>query len=417
MQKAFYAKTVVAEVEKELEKRESTPVPLRKDRSNEELIAAVKDFKATLSERYVGREEEVKVLLLGLVSAMPVLFVGDPGTAKSAIVRDAASLVDSKDKYFEYQLNKYTDPSELFGPIDIIRLKEESVYGRITKGKLPEAKIAYLDEIFNANSSVLNTLLSILQERIFYDGYVGKMKVPLHTVISATNNIPEEPELAALYDRLLIRHHVEPVSEDKYGDLLKKTSAVMFAGPKTEEDKVKAALKPLLSIDELERLKSMLQPMDEVVMDEYVKIRKLLEAEAGIKISDRRFVQAQLVIAANAILNGRTKPEVEDLIVLKYIAPTKLEDFKKVEGLLMDELQIVEKAMENLTLVQQNLLKMFDTAKKSTKRVSPEKLQAKLTLVKDTAIEMAANTKNEAAIAKANEIAKQIDEFLKDYQP
>ncbi|MEM1710764.1 MAG: AAA family ATPase, partial [Sulfolobales archaeon] len=173
-------------------------------------------FLRELEAPFVGRHEEALVITLALLSGEHGVLIGEPGTAKSAMVRRAASLLNAR--FFKYLLTKYTEPSELFGPIDIRALRK-GVYARVTRGKLSEAEIAFLDEIFNASSAVLNSLLSIMMERVVYDGYT-EIKTPLWSLFGASNRVPEEPELEALYDRFLLRSYVKPLDQDHWPELL-----------------------------------------------------------------------------------------------------------------------------------------------------------------------------------------------------
>jgi len=153
------------------------------------ILSLTKNFVEALSNPFVGREEEAKIVTLALMTKEHAILIGEPGTAKSAIVRRAADLLNAK--FFMYLLTKYTEPAELFGALDINALKQ-GIYKRITKDKLPESEIAFLDEIFNANSAILNALLSLLNERVIYDGY-NVIKTPLRTLIAASNRVPDEP--------------------------------------------------------------------------------------------------------------------------------------------------------------------------------------------------------------------------------
>src|SRR5207237_6224842 len=130
-----------------------------------------------------------------------MLLVGPPGTAKSALVRLFSRLIDAR--YFEYLLTRFTEPNELFGPVDI-RAFREGVYTRRTETMLPEAEIVFLDEIFKSNSAILNSLLTILNERSFANGS-KIMKVPLISMFGASNEVPNDDNLAAIFDRFLLR--------------------------------------------------------------------------------------------------------------------------------------------------------------------------------------------------------------------
>jgi len=133
--------------------------------SVESYLKLIPQILNELSRPFVGREEESKVILLALLTKEHAVLIGEPGTAKSALIRRAAQLLNMK--CFTYLLTKYTEPAELFGPLDINALKDGK-YIRITTHKLPEAEVVFLDEIFKANSAILNTLLTIMNERLFY---------------------------------------------------------------------------------------------------------------------------------------------------------------------------------------------------------------------------------------------------------
>ncbi len=119
-----------------------------------------------LESRFLEREELIRLLLLGLMAGENALLVGPPGTAKSQLARAVSQLFGSG-RWFEYLLTRFTTPDEIFGPVSLRQLKQDQ-YVRQTDGYLPAADFAFLDEIFKANSAILNALLSILNERIFF---------------------------------------------------------------------------------------------------------------------------------------------------------------------------------------------------------------------------------------------------------
>lgn len=159
-----------------------------------------------LERRFLERSELIRLLLLGMMSGENVLLIGPPGTAKSQLARGISQLFGSE-HWFEYLLTRFTTPDEIFGPVSLQQLKQDQ-YVRKTSGYLPGAQFVFLDEIFKANSAILNSLLSILNERIYFNGR-EKQPVPLQFLIAASNELPEDDEqLAALYDRFLIRYEV-----------------------------------------------------------------------------------------------------------------------------------------------------------------------------------------------------------------
>ncbi|MEM3911919.1 MAG: AAA family ATPase [Saccharolobus sp.] len=329
--------------------------------SEKTLLELPKKFTELLMAPFVGREEEAKVIVLALLSKEHIILIGEPGTAKSALARRAAELLNAK--FFMYLLTKYTEPAELFGALDINALKEGQ-YRRITKDRLPESEIAFLDEIFNANSTILNALLSLLNERVIYDGY-NVIKTPLRTLITASNRVPDEPELEALYDRLLLRHYARPVGEELWKQLLDATWEIEFTN--------KWAVKePIMSIEHLDKLYSYLSQVDlSGIKNKLLKLYAMLE-EKGIHLSDRRKGKALKIISAHSIFNGRLKATEEDLIVLKYIAPREIDDFEKVSALLSEELKTPIKYMKELNEIYNNIKeasKYVDAANESDPRL------------------------------------------------
>ncbi|MEM0091087.1 MAG: AAA family ATPase [Saccharolobus sp.] len=329
--------------------------------SEKTLLELPKKFTELLMAPFVGREEEAKVIVLALLSKEHIILIGEPGTAKSALARRAAELLNAK--FFMYLLTKYTEPAELFGALDINALKEGQ-YRRITKDRLPESEIAFLDEIFNANSTILNALLSLLNERVIYDGY-NVIKTPLRTLITASNRVPDEPELEALYDRLLLRHYARPVGEELWKQLLDATWEIEFTNKWT----VKEAI---MNIEHLDKLYSYLSQVDlSGIKNKLLKLYAMLE-EKGIHLSDRRKGKALKIISAHSILNGRLKANEEDLIVLKYIAPREIDDFEKVSALLSEELKTPIKYMKELNEIYNNIkeaTKYVDAANESDPRL------------------------------------------------
>ncbi len=360
-----------------------------------------KKFLAELSSPFVSRDEEAKVITLALLSREHVILIGEPGTAKSALARRAAELINAK--FFKYLLTKYTEPAELFGPLDINALRN-GVYKRITRGKLPEAEIVFLDEIFNANSAILNALLSILNERILYDGYT-EIPVPLWTLISASNRIPDEPELEALYDRLLLRHYIKPVEENKWGELLD-------ASWKIETLKIPEA-KPMMTMCDLKQLYEVVLNINiEPIKPKLLRLYALFE-EKGLHITDRRKGKALKVIAAHAVLNGRDTVHEEDLIVLKYIIPRDLDDFDKVSAILAEELKTPAKYIRELNDIYINIDEISRFVEEATD-YDPRlvELLRNLNITKDRVLAMVGETSNTEVKKLADEVLRKLDKTL-----
>jgi len=316
---------------------------VQNDKSPEELMKLASQFLTELESPFVGRHEEALVITLALLTGEHVVLIGEPGTAKSAMARRSADLLDVK--FFKYLLTKFTEPSELFGPLDIRALRQGS-YRRITAGKLPEAEIAFLDEIFNANSAVLNSILSIMQERVLYDGYT-EIKVPLWTLVGASNRVPEEPELEALYDRFLFRQNVKPLDEEAWESLID-------AAWKLEMGNVERPPK-VMGMEDLRMLNSLLFKVDLTPIKSKLLRLFMIMNEKELHISDRRKGKIMKAVAAHALLNGRLQATESDLVVLKYTVPRDVDDFDKVNTILIEELKTKERILRELEEIAANV--------------------------------------------------------------
>jgi len=316
---------------------------VQNDKSPEELMKLASQFLTELESPFVGRHEEALVITLALLTGEHVVLIGEPGTAKSAMARRSADLLDVK--FFKYLLTKFTEPSELFGPLDIRALRQGS-YRRITTGKLPEAEIAFLDEIFNANSAVLNSILSIMQERVLYDGYT-EIKVPLWTLVGASNRVPEEPELEALYDRFLFRQNVKPLDEEAWESLID-------AAWKLEMGNVERPPK-VMGMEDLRMLNSLLFKVDLTPIKGKLLRLFMIMNEKELHISDRRKGKILKAVAAHALLNRRLQATESDLVVLKYTVPRDVDDFDKVNTILIEELKTKERILRELEEIAANV--------------------------------------------------------------
>src|SRR5215469_6184668 len=199
---------------------------VREDWTLEELQGQADDlrerlnrFRKSLGRFFVAKQDLIDLMVVTALAQEPLLLVGAPGTAKSDLVlkfKDALGL--GEDDYFEYMLTRFTEPSEIIGPIDISQLREGR-YIRREQGKLPTARLAFLDEIFKSNSAILNILLTIINERKFYQDGVPQ-PVRLRILFAATNEVPEPSELGALKDRFVLKAESRAVQEEHFTELI-----------------------------------------------------------------------------------------------------------------------------------------------------------------------------------------------------
>src|SRR3954468_5314462 len=169
-----------------------------------------------MKQAFVGKDEIVDLMGVALVAGENLFLLGPPGTAKSALVYELGRRLEGRT--FEYLLTRFTEPNELFGPFDIRKLREGELVTN-TEGMLPEASLVFLDELLNANSAILNSLLGALNERVFRRGGETR-RLPMLMAVGASNRLPEEEALNALFDRFLMRVRCDNVPGERLPDVL-----------------------------------------------------------------------------------------------------------------------------------------------------------------------------------------------------
>ncbi len=283
----------------------------------EKLNAIITHIKSS----FVGKDEIIDILGLTLIARENAFLLGPPGTAKSAIVRALSSCIQDG-KNFEYLLTRFTEPNEIFGPFDIRKLKDGELKTN-TEGMLPEASMIFLDEIFNANSAILNSLLMALNEKIFRRGREVK-KLPALMFVGASNLLPEDESLNALLDRFLIRIQCDYVNPD----LLEQ---VLISGRKLDADNAETA--PTILPKEIQDLQAQTKQVDLApVRATFVDLIHNLR-NTGINVSDRRAVKMQNLIAASAVICNRKEAILSDLWVVKYTWDTE-EQIEIIAGIV-----------------------------------------------------------------------------------
>jgi MoxR-like ATPase len=286
-------------------------------------LDGVEDLTGLLKSAFVSKDELVEMLVTSAIAQEHLLIVGPPGTAKSELVKRFALLCspggsaarDGQIPYFEYLLTRFTEPNEIFGPVNIKAFQEGGGHRRITDGMLPRAEIAFLDEVFKANSAILNALLTVLNERVFYNG--GRPETtPLLCAIGASNEVPEDPSLNALYDRFLVRLWTDNVEEARFGELFHR-------GWQLEKDRIGRGYKlELGNVTTTDALRGLYHALDEVNLDgvarDYREIVRRIRAE-GIELSDRRVIKLLKMVAASALRRRSFEANPGDFWPLKHV--------------------------------------------------------------------------------------------------
>jgi len=255
----------------------------------------------------IERETLADLIILSAVASEHVLVIGPPGTAKSAVVRRVAQALGGQ--YFEYLLGRFTEPSEIFGPIDLRKLRDGTIETE-TAGMLPEADIAFLDEVFLGSTAVLNTLLGLLNERTFRRGHT-KINCPLRVCVGAANALPEDESLAAFADRFLVHSFIEAVPDSMLEALLEGGWRVAASQ--------QAKASGLECLDVLTQAARATELSG--IQTSLAHCIRLLR-KAGVELSDRRIVKSQMLISSAAVLAGRNNPNECDLWPLIYVIPT-----------------------------------------------------------------------------------------------
>lgn len=290
-------------------------------------------FRLALGRHFVDKQPLVDLMTVAAVAQEPLLLVGPPGTAKSDLVikfKDALGIEGTD--YFEYLLTRFTEPSEVLGPIDINELRGGR-YIRRERGKLPTARLVFLDEIFKASSAILNALLTVINERKFYQDGVP-VPVRLKILFAATNEIPEHSELGALKDRFVLKAACRSVQDTHFVELLdagleSQTNKDLNQKPWAE---AQASLEDLLKAHRyLTLLMSRKEPKDrdlffrDEVMREFRRVIRTLVREDEVFVSDRKLIKLYRLLRTRAWIVHGGSVEREDLQLLSYLGESREE--------------------------------------------------------------------------------------------
>jgi MoxR-like ATPase len=266
-----------------------------------------------LNSHFLDKQEIIRLLVISAIAGEHMVLVGPPGTAKSALIRMFAKLVNAS--YFEYLLTRFTEPNELFGPVDI-RAFREGRYTRRTEKMIPEAEIVFLDEIFKSNSAILNSLLAVINERRYSNG-PDIMQVPLISLYAASNEAPNDENLSAMFDRFLLRVLSKNLDSYHFHELLNRGVANEVRRMSGDS----SGIRPIISANDLRHLhanfgKYMSFPED--FMAKYKGLIFQIRSE-GITVSDRRAVKLLKLFAAAAIFDGRKQVNDSDFFILRHM--------------------------------------------------------------------------------------------------
>jgi len=296
---------------------------------------------ADMNTGLIDREQAIKAALLSVLAAENLVLIGPPGTAKSMVSRRVAQHIqstqgsqppqDGSGRYFEYLLTKFSTPEEIFGPLSISELKADR-FRRNTAGYLPTAEIAFLDEIFKSSSSILNALLTILNERVFHNGNQPQ-HVPLRSLISASNELPSgQEELSALYDRFLMRCFVGPVREEHLHRLFETSAAV-------HQPTLKLTAQDFRALDAAAQQVRIPPAVGEAIRGIWAAHKEAFKEDRREYLSDRRLVKLLKLLRVSAATNQRAEVDLSDAMLLQHCLWNHPDNMDKVREIVITTLQ------------------------------------------------------------------------------
>ncbi|MCS6967603.1 MAG: AAA family ATPase [Cytophagales bacterium] len=323
-----------------------------------------------LSKGIYEREEIIRLSLLAAVAGESIFLLGPPGVAKSLIAR-RLKFAFRDGKSFEYLMNKFSTPDEIFGPVSIKKLKDEDRYERLTENYLPGANVVFLDEIWKAGPSIQNALLTVLNERIYRNGET-EVKVNVKLIIGASNELPPTGEgLDALWDRFLIRTTINEIRQSGNFISMILSSEDVYRDTVEAENKItqQEYLAWSSAIDQVQ------VPQEVVNVIQMIRL-KLEEYDAKndppFRIYDRRWKKIIRLLRTAAFLNGRQKVDLMDCFLIAYCLWSHPEQIAPAKEIVAETIRRHGYTLAvNLTALRKEIDQFEQEVKQETKIPNP----------------------------------------------
>jgi len=333
-----------------------------------------------LNDGVFEKEDVIALTLLSAVAGESIFLLGAPGVAKSLIAR-RLKYAFKDGSSFEYLMNRFSTPDEIFGPVSIKQLRDEDKYQRVVENYLPSATVVFLDEIWKAGPSIQNALLTILNEKIYRNGDVIIDPVPMKALISASNELPSKGEgLEALWDRFLVRIVVDGVQDKQnFNDMISKSlnsySDTVTELLKISNDEYKKWSK---DIDNIEIPISIFNVIH--IIRKYIDQHNKREEnkDKQIYISDRRWRKTVRLLRTSAFLNDRNAVDLMDCFLIKDCLWNETEQIQTVSQFVKDAIQKHGYSLTlNLTDIKEELSEFWHEVQDETSHMKPIQIPKK----------------------------------------
>lgn len=351
---------------------------VKKEVSEKKLQLKLSALLKDLNHNLYNKENSIKLILLAVLAGESAFLLGEPGTAKSLIAHRISEGFEDLDtakpenagcvKYFEYLMSQFSTPDEIFGPVSLQALKNDE-YKRITDNYLPKAQFAFLDEIWKASPAIQNSLLTILNEKKFQNGFESQ-KVPLQGFVAASNELPVKNEgLEAIFDRFLVRIIEEPISSDStfFKMITSKKDTNTKIINKIDGSKLKLLQEKAEEVEFPENLFEIIRNIRQEIKN-YNK--SLKEDDEPFLVSDRRWKKIVGLLKMSAFLNDRKEINLSDFEIVSYCIWSTENQYEEGKKIVKN---VIEKTVKSYS---EGLEKLFNEME--TSRFSSENIRKKI---------------------------------------